>query len=202
MKLRISALGGALALFGLVACTPSYHVTPGAPSTVQSTPTTAATPVKSPFPPRPAELQMDELDACTLLTDSQQTQLGVQVGMRANDADEFQSSNCIWDNNLGVPSNSWLGRTVSKQGADFYLASTTPTQIVQVAGFSAVESSSPYFSAEKHCILFIDVAAGQHLRIMYENSQGDYPGINHAVACKQATRAAELMLQNLRARTH
>jgi hypothetical protein len=65
-----------------------------------------------------------------------------------------------------------------------------------------VQTSSPYHDANRQCILAIDVAQSEHLEVDYDNLQGDYPGINHEVACQQASKAAELMLQNLRGLVH
>jgi hypothetical protein len=40
--------------------------------------------------------------------------------------------------------------------------------------------------------------AGQNMIVSYSNDFGDYPGINHQVACQQAAKVAVLMVGNLR----
>jgi hypothetical protein len=136
------------------------------------------------------------------LTSTEQAKLGVQQVGKVNDADQFHSLVCDWDNGGGNPDNGWIARAIVKQGADYALGNAAPVQVVQVGGFSAVQTSSPYHDANRQCILAIDVAQGEHLEVDYDNLQGDYPGINHEVACQQASKAAELILQNLRGLVH
>lgn len=190
---------GALLSLGIAGCTAPRYSAPASSPTVEPS-SASPPPAESLLPARPVELRLDKIDPCTLLTPSVQAQLGVQQATSVNDADEFHSLNCLWDNNGGVPDNTWQARAVTKQGAEYSLDSVTPVRVVRVGGFAAVESSSPTLVGDTHCILVIDVAQGQNLRVLYGNMRGDYPGINHAVACQQATKAAELMIQNLRAR--
>jgi hypothetical protein len=118
-----------------------------------------------------------------------------------NDADQFGSLDCLWANH-STPDISWLARAIVKQGAGYALGNTAPVEVVQVGGFSAVQTSSPYQNANTECILAIDVARGENLWVQFDNLAGDFPGINHQVACQQASKAAELMLRNLRGLTH
>lgn len=170
----------------------------------QSTaPSSPATPpqIGSPFPPRPAELPLDRMDPCALLTADGQAQLGVtQVG-QGNDSDELGSAACQWANH-GKPDNRWLVRLVTKRGAEYALASTTGVQVVQVGGFGAVQTAPPYVDPNLNCVLVVDVARGQSLNVKYSNIAGDYPGISHEVACELDRRAAELMVRNLRSLAH
>jgi hypothetical protein len=191
-------LGAALLLLGLTGCGSG-----GSPSAPGSTSAPAAPPPSaSPFPPRPAELKLDGVDPCALLTAAQQGQLGVQKVGQDNDSDDLGSAACQWGNNGGKPDNRWLARLIVKRGADYGTGSTTGIQIVQVEGFSAVQTSSPYGDPRTHCIVLVDVAQGQSLWAEYDNIAGDYPGINHDVACQLDRKAAELMVQNLRALAH
>jgi hypothetical protein len=190
-------MGGAALVFGAAGCAPASPP-PAAPS-----PPPSPAPTSSPFPPRPAELRLDGVDPCALLTSAEQTKLGVEQVGKIDDADQFRSLVCQWGNPGGiVPENAWIARAIVKQGADYALGNTAPVQVVQVGGFSAVQTSSPYQNANTECILAIDVAQGEHLRVEYDNRAGDFPGINHQVACQQASKAAELMLQNLRGLVH
>jgi hypothetical protein len=65
-----------------------------------------------------------------------------------------------------------------------------------------VQTSSPYQNANTECILAVDVARGENLWVQFDNRAGDFPGIDHQVACQQASKAAELMLHNLRGLAH
>jgi hypothetical protein len=195
---RWSRLAAAVLLFGLAGCGSA-----GAPATSGGTPTPAAPPPStSPLPSRPAELKLDGVDPCALLTAAQQAQLGVEQVGQDNNSDELGSAACLWGNNGGKPDNRWLARLIVKRGADYALGSTTGVQIVQIGGFSAVETAAPYQDAKTNCVIVVDVAQGQSLGVQYSNIAGDYPGISHDVSCQLDRRAAELMVQNLRALAH
>jgi len=187
-----------LLLLGLAGCG-SESPQAGPASTAA---TVAPTPSTSALPARPTELKLDGVDPCALLTAAQQKQLGIEHAQRDDNSDELGSAACLWDNSGGNPDNSWVARMIVKRGADYALASTSAVQVVQVAGFSAVQTAAPYQDPSTNCVIVVDVAQGQSLGVQYLNSRGNYPGINHDVACQLDRRAAELMVQNLRALAH
>jgi hypothetical protein len=164
-----------------------------------SPPTAPASPAlpSSRLPARPAELPLNAVAPCALLTQAQETQLGVRHGNPAVGGDEFNSPVCTWDNLGGPPDNSWLARLITHRGADYALDSTQPTQVVQVDGFAAVQTSSGGQDPTTHCIVLVDVAQGQSLWMQYVNTAGDYPKIDHEVACKLARDAAQLAVDTL-----
>jgi len=190
--------GAALLLAGLTGCGGAAGPAPPSPEPPSAAPATTS----SPFPPRPVELKLDGLDPCALLNAGQQRQLGVgQVGTYA-DSDGLGSAACQWGNNGGKPDNRWLVRMIVKQGADYALGSDTGVQVVQVDGFTAVQTAPPYQDPKLNCVLVVDVAPGQSLGVQYANYAGDYPGISHEVACQLDRTAAELMVRNLRTLAH
>ncbi|HZD15561.1 MAG TPA: DUF3558 domain-containing protein [Pseudonocardiaceae bacterium] len=195
-RARLAAPLGAALVFGAAGCAPA-----SAPPALPGPPPTSAAPTSSPFPPRPAELRLDGVDPCRLLIPANVGQLDVKKVGQHNDADQFGSLDCLWANH-STPDISWLARAIVKQGADYALGNTAPVQVVQVGGFSAVQTSSPYQNANTECILAIDVARGENLWVQFDNRAGDFPGIDHQVACQQASKAAELMLRNLRGLAH
>lgn len=195
---RWSRLGAAVLVLGLAGCGTGESQTAPNSTTVP----TAPPPSTSPFPPRPAELKLDGIDPCALLTAAQQGQLGVERVGQDNNSDELGSAACLWGNNGGEPDNRWLARLIVKRGADYALGSSTGVQVLQVGGFSAVQTAAPYQDAKTNCVIVVDVAQGQSLGVQYSNIAGDYPGINHDVACQLDRKAAELMVQNLRALAH
>lgn len=190
---RVGGSLGAVLLVGLAGC--ATQVSPPAPSPVAPV---APPATSSPFPPRPAELKLDAVDPCSLLTAAQQSQLGIQHVQRDDNSDELGSAACLWDNSGGSPDNSWVARLIVKRGADYALGSTTGVQVVQVDGFTAVQTATPYQESKINCVLVIDVAHRQSLGVQYLNTRGNYPGISHDVACQLDRKAAEFMVQNLR----
>lgn len=145
---------------------------------------------------------MDGIDPCALLNAAQRGELGIEHAQRDDNSDELGSAACLWDNNGGNPDNSWVARVIVKRGADYALASTSAVQVVSVGGFSAVQTAAPYQDPNTNCVVVVDVAQGQSLGVQYMNSRGNYPGINHDVACQLDRKVAELMVQNLRALAH
>jgi hypothetical protein len=184
-------------LLGLAGCGSG-----GSTAAPSGTTAPAAPPPSSSLSPRSAELKLDGVDPCALLTAAQQGQLGVEQVGQANNSDELGSAACQWGNNGAKPDNRWLARLIVKRGADYALGSTTGVQVVQIGGFSAVQTAAPYQDPNTNCVLVVDVAQGQSLGVQYGNAAGDYPGINHDVACQLDRKAAELMVQNLRALAH
>lgn len=159
----------------------------------------SATPAgESRLPPRPSELRLDQVDPCALLTREQFRQLGVRAGERAEDSDGLGSIACQWRNFPKEPDIHYLARLIVKRGADYALDSTTPTQVVTIDGFSAVQTTSPSGNPNDHCLLLVDVAQGQSLWVQWMTTSPDYPGLTHELACQQARDAGRLMLSNLR----
>jgi hypothetical protein len=143
-------------------------------------------------------LRLEGVDACALLNDTQRGQLGVNRGKAGNNIEDPGQPACDWSNFPNVPDNGWTARVITRYGAEHALASQTGAQQVDVRGYAAVQTTSPYTDPNLHCLLAVDVAPGQTLGVQYYNVRGDYPGINHEVACQQAAKAAALMLDTLK----
>jgi len=180
-----------LASLGLVGCgnPPQPPPPPAAPS-----------PTRPALPPRPAVLRLDKVNPCDLLTPAQVSELNTDAGVVGSNNDGLGSRDCLWQRYPAKPDDAWVARVILKQGAETYLSDTS--RVTQVAGISAVETSSDQHNPAWHCLLYIDVAPGQSLEVQYSNETGDHPGLNHAVACQLAADAAQLMLSNLRAGAH
>ena len=129
-------------------------------------------------------------------------QIKTEPGEPSVNNDGLGSRDCLWHGAAVQPDNIWLTRVILAQGADYYLASVTGSQIVTVNGFPAVQTTANLQDPKTHCTLFVDVAPGQSLQVQYGNLAGDYPGISHQVACQLASKAAELMVANLRNLVH
>ncbi|HEX4246317.1 MAG TPA: DUF3558 family protein [Pseudonocardia sp.] len=187
---------GTTLLIGLAGCDTPPNVSEqsdaSAPSAASSAPSTAA------LPPRPAELKLNGVKPCDLLTVTDEAKLGVGAGAVNDGADTWSSEGCRWSDPSGHPDNNWVALAVVRQGADAALRSSTGAQVGLVDGFPAVQTNSDSADPGLSCKILLDVAPGQTLSVEYVNRRGDYPNINHGIACQQATDATKLMLANLR----
>ncbi|HEY1972118.1 MAG TPA: DUF3558 domain-containing protein [Pseudonocardia sp.] len=157
-----------------------------------------ARPTASPLPPRPATLRLDSVDPCALLTPAQVARLSLLDGIPSARPD---GRDCVWGRNPPHPDNAWRAQVILTHGADYYRGSVTGAQLREISGYTAVATNSTLALNRDHqCLLYVDVAPGQSLEVSYHNLDGDYPGINHEVACQLAGQVAGLMLANLKAR--
>lgn len=186
---------------GLTSCGPA----PAAPvetGTPVAPPPRSTALAPSPLPARPAELRLDNIDPCSLLTSAQEDQLSLPFGSRDPEPEEFGATNCAWSSSIG-PGNTWIIRTIPKQGTEYYLGAGTGYEMIKIGDFAAVQSAPDNApNPDWVCINHIDVAAGQSLSIVYSNLLGDLPGINHTVACQQAAKVGEMAVANLRKLAH
>lgn len=177
-------LTGVLAILLVAGCGGSP--TQGTPVPAPSTESTL-----SPLPPRPADLPVDGLDACSLLTPQQRTQLKID-STTAGDRNDcgFRVGSLkrdyVWILALVRPST--VARAARGEGAT----------VTQIDGFPAVRTASSVFDRDYHCILVIDIAPDQDLSVYYQSTHKDIPGMNYERACQQAAVVAEMALGNLR----
>lgn len=188
-----------LTMTGLAGCAGGHSRE--AESSAPEAPTSAA-PAASRLPPRPEALRLAGVDPCALLSPAQTTALSVEAGVPGSNHDELGSADCSWASTRGSSGTDLLARAIVKRGADYALDSVTGTQVVQVGGFSAVQTSSDFQNPQFHCILVVDVAQGQSLWVQAANVLENQPGMNHQVACQIADKAAESMVANLRNLVH
>jgi Protein of unknown function (DUF3558) len=204
---RLIGLAGLTLLLSVSGCAIPQRPAPttGPPPAPQ--PTESAAPTSSPFPPRPAELRLNGVDPCQLLTNTQKNTLNVEQNSSGKNDDQLGSLDCAWTTPVTAsrnprPSNSWAAFAVLNQSADYALGNQAPVQTVQLDGYSAVETSSPTVGPDSECLLFIDVAQGENLTVRYDNFEDNYPGMNHQLACQLARKAAALMMQTLPTLAH
>ncbi|WP_433557330.1 DUF3558 domain-containing protein [Pseudonocardia xinjiangensis] len=150
------------------------------------------------LPARPRELPLEQgLDPCLMLTPSQQGHLGVGKGRPGVASDGFNSPACVWSRFPQEPLDSYLVQLVTQQGAEFALHSTTGARVVQIGDFAAVETQrDERYPVEFHCVLLIDVAAGQSLWVQYDYDGSTVP-MTKQLACDKAKVAAEMAVQTL-----
>jgi hypothetical protein len=201
---RLIGLATLILLLGVAGCAIPQRPVPATSSPPALPPSESAAPTSSPLPPRPAELRMNDLDPCQLLTETQQSKLNIQENTSGKNNDGLGSLDCVWTTIASIhptPTNTWVARAVLKQGADGALGNQDHDQIVQIDSYSAVQTYAPGFDPNSDCVLVIDVAQGQSLQVRYD-SYGTYPGMNHQVACQLARKAAALMMQTLPTLAH
>ena len=150
------------------------------------------------LPARPAELRLDGVDPCTLLSAARRAKLGTSTGVSGANTDEFGSTGCVWSGTSPGPDSSWIPKAITGHGAEYALNSVTGAQVVAVSGFPAVQTTSNFVDPAHECLVFVYVAAGQSLSVEYVNRRGDYPGISHELACQLVTTAATAMVTTLR----
>jgi hypothetical protein len=149
------------------------------------------------LPPRPAELRLDGLDPCALLSDDQRRRLGVNRGLNIGKSygGPLQGPVCAWTNTPNHPDNTYAGGTILNHGAEYALG-LEPTRSVD--GFAATTTGSTGSDPAYYCLILVDVAPGQSLSAAYSNIAKDYPGMNHQMACDQAQQLAGELLSTLR----
>ncbi|HEY1971956.1 MAG TPA: DUF3558 family protein [Pseudonocardia sp.] len=145
----------------------------------------------SPFPPRPANLSVGSLDPCTILNSDAQRQLDVQSASGSNQSGD---PTCLWTSEHGDPANWWQFQLVSRYGATAGLA-LAGARMTQVDGFGSVETPGLDFGTS--CRLWVDIAPGQNLNVMYSNSDGTRRDIDHQLACELSKQGADVVIQAL-----
>jgi hypothetical protein len=169
---------------------PSAGVAP--PSAVGSAPARS-------LPPRPRELRLDGIDACSLITSGLRSQLTVYSRMNRDPAgDGLRSSDCEWTNFPAHPQLALSVRLVLDRGIESYL-DDPQARVTEVSGYSAVDLPGLYPTRDDGCVVRVDVAAGQTLWSGY-GSDGRVPGKTYDDMCDTARVAAQSELGQLRSR--
>lgn len=182
-------LAPVLAVLAAVGCSTGE---PGpAPSEQQS-----AAPEAPPLGPRPAVLRLDKVDPCGLLNVAQRDQFKLSAGLPSEDDDGTGNRVCIWHTDTLTAGRGLLARLEFAHGAEWFRDSANGAEIVQVAGFAAVQTSSYLADPAAQCAVAVDVAPGQSLLVQYEDRET--PGMTHQAACQLARQLAEPMIGNLR----
>lgn len=183
-------LAGVLAVLALAGCagpTPAPQAAPLAPA-----------PAAPALPPRPVELPMAGLNPCDLLTPAQlRTTFRIPyAGEFRADTDQFGSSSCSWGTSNVPPNGSPLARMITKVPAETYLQNGNPSTVVDIAGFAAVQTTGGG-DPLNHCLVLVDVAAGQTLWTQYDLDI--YRQLPTDQICVSARKFAEAMVTTLRA---
>lgn len=149
---------------------------------------------ESPFPARPAEIDISTLDPCSALTGAQQRALGLDRGEPATvDLASGPSRTCMWSN-FDEGANYTVQTVDESASAAVGVPGTT---IETVAGFGAVRVTASADTAPL-CELYIDAADGQSLRVQLQHLGNDENGAPRSMAevCGRAVAAATDTITN------
>jgi hypothetical protein len=201
IKARLAA---ALLVVGLVAgCTTSEAgvPTPG-DATTESTsggePTTD-TPSSSSveIPPPPQDLSLDGLDPCTLFSDAQLVEMGVDRAKPgvADGTIYKDMKNCSLDKLKAEPFYTYDVIAVTNVDVDYWINQphNADVKLISIGGYPAAEFKTKGTDGAD-CAVALGVAKNQHLHVEFFPQSED---LEQDQLCQRSEQAAELALQTL-----
>ncbi|MFS8098271.1 DUF3558 domain-containing protein [Lentzea alba] len=182
----------ALLLVMVSACTSGGEIGKANPdSSATSTPQSA-----DKLPKRPAELKVNNVDPCKLLSAAQMDQIKIA------EADPEQSTvidgtampGCFYSNNLTY---SYIAVVATNKGVDYWLRSggNVTAEVVNVAGYGAAQVKLIGVD-NANCAVAVDVAEGQQLFMNYKPDSENKE--TQQQLCDKAKKAAGLALETLK----
>ena len=175
-------------------------------TTLRAAAPSSTAPTSSPFAPRPVDLPLDNVNPCTLLTATQTNHFRFKKGSASFDTN---GPVCNWS--TSPPRGVWTVALDLDEGADSALHNNAlpsgapgPHEATQTTldGYGMIETGDTMFGSDSACILYIDVAPLQNLKVEFLDIEPDYPGLNHQLACQLATQIAHPALHTLRTLAH
>ncbi|MBK0870713.1 MAG: DUF3558 domain-containing protein [Saccharopolyspora sp.] len=155
-------------------------------------PTTSA---PAPLPPRPFEMNMAGVDPCDLLTEQQRGQLGFDREPLADAEAGFGDAPTCSFRNTTAKVGARLS-LITTESMDVWTDDTAQVQATPVVlgGFPALVIKTP--DLDMACNVAVDVAAGQHLDVLYRDDGGQ-PAPPLDALCAGAQRVAENAVASL-----
>lgn len=152
------------------------------------------------LPPRPRELSVTGLDPCTLFTEAQRTELGVD-SVNTDDAggnEIFEGmQECVLDREQSEPFVSYTMVALTDTDVSFWLDHNAAAKVFDVGGFPAVEFRAR--GAESaDCAVAVGVAQGQQLHFDMLAISEDLTGDELCQANTMVAEMAVATLQTLR----
>lgn len=193
--MRVSKLMTALICVAAVsACTSGGEK--GNPTTAPQTNGSSGNDSAGNMPARPADLKVDSVDPCKLLTTDQMKQINTSVTTsKPQDlVDGAQSPTCFYK---GTESFTYTVGTVTHKGVSYWTegAGNVDTKQIKVADYGAVEIQLKGGEGFD-CSVAIDVADGQQLMVSYIPTSAKEK--DQSVLCGKAEKAADLALATLK----
>lgn len=171
----------------------------GTDVTGKPTPTGSPTFTSEPqgaVPKRPAELKVDGVDACKLLTENQMSEVKVATTVpdQFDSVDDKKQAGCFYENGNNY---SYIVLPATNKGINYWLGGTgnVTAKLIDVSGYGAAEIT--FTGVEKvDCAVAVDVADSQQLYVSYK------PRVkkdeSQQQMCANAKKAAALALETLK----
>jgi hypothetical protein len=123
---------------------------------------------------------------CSLLTNTQWHQLGVNQSRQQQDAVGGGTA-CVWSHVPITQGDEYLARLVNGpiEGG---------TLTASINNMPTTEYAPADLAQNTSCVYLVNVTPSVTLWSQYSNSSGDLPGLNHRVACRKAQLAAVNMI--------
>lgn len=193
--MRFSKLAAVVVLVAMASsCTAGSES--GKPTPAPATSTSSGNDSADKLPTRPADLKLDSVDLCKLLTTDQMAQIGVPTAKLRESklVDGKLSPTCFYSGDGGF---GYQVGAVTFKGISYWLqgGGNVDVKVVKVADYGAVEfqlKGGTGFS----CAVAIDVAEGQHLIVYYIPTTTKET--DQSALCGKAEKAAGFALANLK----
>ncbi|MEV6239985.1 DUF3558 domain-containing protein [Lentzea sp. NPDC051838] len=194
-KASLKIIAAASLLLAVAACTSSGEK--GKPNpTSGASPTSGSSDSAGELPKRPADLKLDGVDACKLLTQAQMDQVRVAetVPQKLEVAGLGEAPGCFYENGLKY---TYAAALITNKGVPFWLkgSGNVDAKVVDVAGYGAAQLTLTGTQGFD-CAVAVDVAEGQQLHFLY--SPGSEKGDSQDQLCSKVNKAAALAVETLK----
>lgn len=181
----------ALPALVVLACTPSAQ---DRPSHLDD-PLPAITTTPLVLPARPAEVRLDDVDPCGVLSQDERLRLSLDNPPTAYVEPAFGNAKACTIRST-ISGNVLRLALVTEQGVDVWLDENAQVeaQVISVAGYPALTVRTP--GLEHLCTVEVDVAKGQFLDVMFRDG-GNTTALPQDTLCLGAERAAEAAMAAL-----
>ncbi|MEJ2857967.1 MULTISPECIES: DUF3558 domain-containing protein [unclassified Saccharothrix] len=172
MRRAVPLLAAVLLLAGCSEST-TGSPTPGSPTGETTASSGKPTSTSKEAAKRPKTINIKDVDPCTLLTDAQRAELGLNRPPQKSTSTVHQSPSCGFDREDRTWGTTLV--TATKAGVEFYTDGSfdAEAQQLQVAGFPAVIASTP--KDQTSCWVGVDVSDGQMVVTQVTSLKGEVP---------------------------
>jgi Protein of unknown function (DUF3558) len=150
------------------------------------------------IPPPPRDLSLEGLDPCTLFTQPQQGQLGVDAvksGVSGGTTIYKDMKNCLLQKNDAEPFFGYDVVAVTNVDVSFWINErhNADVKLISIAGYPAAEFKT-LGGQDVDCAIALGVAKNQHLHVEFKPLSEK---LTQDELCQRSESAAEMALQTL-----